>query len=277
MKHLEGEFQGYQNINLYYQCWLPDIEPGAVLLIVHGLADHSGRFANLINHFVPRGYAIYGYDQWGHGRSPGQKGYIDSFAHFVDDLGFFLRFVRSRHPDNKVFIVAHSVGGTVATAFTVAHQDEFDGLILSAATLKPGNSVSGVLIAIAPLLSLLVPKMGLYTIDAPSISRDQAVVNAYVNDPLVYRGKIRTRLGVEILRTMQALQSKLSKIRLPVLIMYGTADRLSEPEGSQMLYDAVSSSDKTLKTYDGFYHEIFNQPGHEQVLRDVEKWLTAHL
>lgn len=277
MTHIECEFQGCKNFNLFYQCWLPTNEPRAVLLVVHGLADHSGRYANLVNYFVPLGYAIYGFDQRGHGRSQGLRGSVEDFSDFVNDLDIFVHIVRNKHRKNKIFILAHSVGGTISTAYAISHQDKFDGLILSGATLKPGASVPSGLIAVAPILSLLIPKVGLYTIDASAISSDKSVVAAYINDPLVYRGKIRTRLGMEIIKTMQALPSKMSRIRLPLLILYGTADRLSEPKGSQMIYERTGSKDKTLKSYEGLYHEIFNEPKREQVFQDVKTWLEAHL
>ncbi|MFH1381594.1 MAG: lysophospholipase [Chloroflexota bacterium] len=276
IEHIEGEFHGYGGLTLYYQGWLPPNRPRAVLLVVHGLAEHSGRFGNLVNRFVPAGYGIYGFDQRGHGKSPGLRGYVDNFSSFVNDLGNFLRVVRSKHKDTKIFLVGHSVGGTIATTYAVSHQDEFDGLILSGATLKAGASVSPVLITVARLLSLFVPKVGLYTIEAAAISRDKSVVDAYLHDPLVYRGKIRARLGVEIIKAMQELPYQMSKIRLPVLILHGTADRLSEPGGSRMLYDRVGSGDKILKLYDGFFHEVFNEPGREQVFADVESWLATH-
>ncbi len=277
MKHLEDRFEGHRNLSLYYQSWLPADEPRAVLLVVHGLAEHSGRYLNLVNHFVPRGYAVYGFDQRGHGKSPGLRGYVERFSYFVDDLKTFLGMVRNKHRDTRIFIVGHSVGGTIATACAVHHQDDFDGLILSGATLKAGASVSSGLIVVARVLSLLLPKVGLDVIDASAISRDKAVVDAYVNDPLVYRGKIRARLGAELLKAMQILRSQMPKIDLPILIMHGTADRLSNPEGSEILYDRVSSGDKTLKLYDGFYHEIFNEPGREQVFGDMERWLEGHV
>jgi alpha-beta hydrolase superfamily lysophospholipase len=127
------------------------------------------------------------------------------------------------------------------------------------------------------MLSLLLPKMGISVLDASAISQDKAVVDAYVNDPLVYRGKIRARFGGEVIKTMQKLPRQMPKINLPILIMHGTADRLTDPEGSQMLYERVSSKDKTLKLYDGFYHEIFNEPGREQVFADMEAWLATHI
>ncbi len=277
MKHVEGKFKGYKNLNLYYQCWLPSNEPKAVLLIAHGLAEHSGRYNNIVNHFVPKGYAVYGLDQRGHGKSPGLRGYVERFSHFVSDLKTFSGIIRGKHQDAKIFIVGHSVGGTIATAYAVHYQDEFDGLILSGATLKVGASVSPGLIIIARVLSLLLPKMGLDVIDASAISQDKTVVDAYVDDPLVYRGKIRARLGAELIKAIQILQPQMSKIYLPILIMHGTADRLSDPRGSEILYDRVSSMDKTLKLYAGFYHEIFNEPERELVLSDLENWLNAHL
>ena len=277
MKHVESKFKGYKNLNLYYQCWLPSNEPKAVLLVAHGLAEHSGRYINIVNHFVPKGYAVYGFDQRGHGKSQGQRGYVERFSHFVSDLKTFSGIIRSKHRDAKIFIVGHSVGGTIATTYAVHYQDEFDGLVLSGATLKIGASVSPGLIIVARVLSLLLPKMGLDVIDASAISQDKTVVDAYVDDPLVYRGKIRARLGAELIKAIQILLPQMSKIHLPILIMHGTADRLSDPRGSEILYDRVSSRDKTLKLYDGFYHEIFNEPGREQVFADMEAWLVIRM
>jgi len=277
MERIEGQFKGYKNLNLYYQSWLPSNEPRAVLLVVHGFAEHSGRYINVVNHFVPKGYAVYIFDQRGHGRSQGLRGYVENFSYFVNDLETFLGVIRNKHHSAKIFIVGHSMGGTIATAYAVSHQDQVDGLLLSGTALKVGAGVPSGLIIIARLLSLLLPKVGLYVIDASAISRDKTVVDAYVNDPLVYRGKIRARLGVETIKAMQMLLSQMSTIHLPILIMHGTADRLSDPKGSEILYNGVKSRDRTLKLYDGFYHEIFNEPGRERVFTDMEAWLVAHV
>ncbi len=277
MEHLEAEFHGYRNYNPYYQCWLPVDEPKAVLLIVHGLADHSGRFGNLVNYFVQRGYAVFGFDFRGHGKSPGKKGYIEKFPIFVEDLKCFVDFIKNKYQNSKLFMIAHSVGGTVATEYAISHQEDIHGIILSAPTLKLGSSVPGFLVAIAPVLSFLIPRVGLYRIDASTISSDKSVVSAYINDPLVYRGKISTRLGVEIIKTIKSLSASMPKIQIPLLILYGTADRLSEPEGSRILFKLASSSDKAIKAYEGFYHEIFNEPKREIVFQDIETWLTSHL
>ena len=149
--------------------------------------------------------------------------------------------------------------------------------MVSAPLLKVGSSVSPATIAMAKVLSAIAPKMGVAVLDASTISRDKAVVDAYVNDPLVYRGKTTARLGVELINTQQKLPDQLPKITLPVLIMYGSEDKLCDPEGSKMLYEKVGSKDKTLKVYDGLYHEIFNEPEHEKVMADMETWLSARI
>lgn len=277
MKQVDGQFKGIDNLNLYYQCWLPTDEPKAILLVVHGLAEHSGRYSNLVNYFVLRGYAVYGFDQRGHGKSDGVKGYVDRFSCFVDDLDIFLKLVHSKHHDVKTFLVGHSIGGTIATAYTILHQCEFDGLILSGASLIIPSDVAAGTICAARILSLILPKAGLYVIDADCISQDRSVVNAYVDDLLVYRGKIRARLGVELIKAMGIVNRQLPEIHLPILVMHGTADRLSDPKGSRILYQKVSSADKMLKLYEGYYHEIFNEPGRGQVLADVESWLKIHI
>jgi alpha-beta hydrolase superfamily lysophospholipase len=247
------------------------------LLVAHGLAEHSGRYINVVNYFVPKGYAVCGFDYQGHGKSEGLLGYVKRFSCYLDELGAFLDILRDKYPENKIYIVGHSVGGNIAATFAANHQDEFDGLILSGATIKPGTGLSRVKIVMANFLSLILPKMGVDIIDASAISRDKAVVDAYINDPLVYRGKISARLGVELIRAMQELTHQMPQIKLHIMIMHGTDDRLCDPEGSLMLYERVSSPDKTLKLYDGLYHEIFNEPEREQVFKDMETWLIAHI
>jgi lysophospholipase len=169
------------------------------------------------------------------------------------------------------------MGGTIATAYAPEHQKELAGLILSGSSLIATASVSPALLAIAGIISALLPKMGVTVLDASTISRDKAVVDAYVNDPLVYRGKLPARMGAELARMWKTLPEQMPKIKLPILIMHGSADQLSDPAGSKLLYERVSSKDKTLKLYDGFYHEIFNEPEHKQVMADVEAWLTARV
>ncbi|MFH0914646.1 MAG: alpha/beta hydrolase [Chloroflexota bacterium] len=277
MEYTEGKFTGHRNLNLYYQCWLLDRCPKAVLVIAHGLAEHCGRYANLVNYFVPRDYAIFSFDQRGHGKSEGLRGHVERFSDYLSDLDTFLNLVRLKCGDARIFLIGHSMGGTIATAYAVEHQDALAGLVVSGAVLKVNSNVPPSAIAVSQVLSVLLPKTGVMTLDASALSRDEAVVDAYRGDPLVYRDKIRARLGVELMKAMESLERQMPRVKLPTLIMHGTADRLSPPAGSQMLYQRLGSSDKTLKLYDGFYHEIFNEPGHQQVLADLETWLASHV
>ena len=276
MQHTEGKFTGRNNLNLYYQSWLPDGVPIAVLVVVHGLAEHSGRYSNVVNYLVPKGYAIYSFDLRGHGKSEGKRGYVERFSYYADDLKTYCDMVRQQNKSAKIFLVGHSIGSTISTAYAINHQKELNGLIFSGTVLKAGASVTKLSILMAKVLSFLMPKVGVSSIDASTISRDKTVVEAYVNDPLVYRGKISARLGVELLNTMENLPSRITELSLPILIMHGSADRLSDPASSKLLFEHVSSKDKTLKVYEGFYHEIFNEPQGQQVFADVENWLKLH-
>jgi len=277
MEHREGKFNGYKGLQLYYQCWLPDNKPKAVLLVAHGLAEHSGRYKNLVDYFLPRGYAVYALDHRGHGKSEGIRSYVDNFNDYLTDLKTFYDMVRKENKDAKIFLFGHSLGATIATAYAIKHQKELDGLIVSGASLVPSTSVSPALLAMAGVVSALAPKMGVTLLDASAVSRDQAVVDAYVNDPLVFRGKVPARTGAELARMWKQLPEQMSTIKLPILIMHGFADRLSDPRGSKLLYERVGSKDKTLKLYDNCYHEICNEPEREQVFADMNAWLTKHI
>lgn len=215
MEHKEGTFKRQKNLNLYYQCWLPSGEPKAILLVVNGLAEHSGRYQNLVDYFVPKGYAVYSYDHRGHGRSEGARCYVERFSEYVDDLKSFFDIVRGEHKEAKVFLIGHSMGGTIATAYAIRYQQDLAGLLLSAATLKVGSTASPVLITMAGILSALLPKMGTIILDAPAISRDRAVVDAYVNDPLVYRGKIPARMAPSWLRLYRNCHRKCQRLLCP--------------------------------------------------------------
>lgn len=265
-------------MRLYQQNWLPAKDVKAVLLVVHGLFEHSGRYNNLARSLVPRGIAVCSFDLRGHGKSEGLRGYVDRFRDFTDDLEAFRILVSQRYPGKPLFLFGHSVGGTIAVAYAADHQRDVAGCVLSAAVAKPGSSVTSVSIAVARILSAILPKVGVALIDASAISRDERVVAAYVSDPLVYRGRVRARLGAELINMIErSLPSRMAATELPVLVLQGTEDRLSNTASCASIYESVKSKDKTIKNYDGFYHEILNEPGREQVLADIGIWLDHHI
>jgi acylglycerol lipase len=276
MEHQDGFFKGIRDTKTYYQAWLPEADPRAILIVVHGLAEHCGRYMNLVNHFVPSGYAVYGMDLIGHGKSEGARVYVQRFEDFTDTLKTFFDMVREWQPEKPTFLVGHSMGGLICAAYLLEHQREVSGAVLSGPSVKVPENISSATIFLGKVFSVLMPKAGLLALKAEGVSRDPAVVEAYVNDPLVYTGKTTARLAAELLKVMQRVSAEASKITLPVLIIQGGADRLVDPSGAQMLYERVGSKDKTIKVYDGLYHEVFNEPEHPQVLSYVEGWLESH-
>lgn len=260
MNHLEGWFEGRYATRLFYQRWLPDGQTRAVLLLVHGYAEHSGRYANLVDDVLPRGYAIYALDHRGHGRSEGERVMVEHASDYLIDLKTFFDMVRAEQPESPIFLVGHSMGAMIATAYTARHQDEFDGLVLSGGGITTEQTPP--------------PPVGLDL--ATTLSRDPRVGEAYASDPLVFRGEMPAE-RVERMAEMRAqLPHDARQITLPILIMAGAASPLGDGPRSQALYAVVGSADKTLKLYDELLHEIFNEPEHADVLADMAAWLEAH-
>ena len=277
MTHQEGYLKGVRDSNIYYQYWLPEETPKALLIVVHGLAEHSGRYMNVVNRFVPSGYAVYGIDHIGHGKSDGKRVYVKRFQDYINTLRIYIETIHDWQPGIPLFMIGHSMGGLIGAAYLLEHQHELSGAVFSGPGIKVPDSISASVILAGKMLSLVFPKTGILQLDANGVSKDPSVVAAYVNDPLVYTGKITARLGAEMLKTMQDVTEKANKISLPITIVQGGNDLLVDPNGAQLLYDLVSSADKTIKIYDGLYHEVFNEPEREQVLNDVQKWLEARL
>ena len=251
IKHQEGFFKGAGDVSIYHQSWLPEGEPKAVLIIVHGLAEHSGRYVNAVNHFVALGYAVYGIDHQGHGQSDGTRVYVDRFDDFIDPLKRYFDLVRGWQPNRPIFLIGHSMGGLISAAYLLEYQAELKGVVLSAPSIKVPDNISSRTIFIAKVLSTLVPKFPLVRLKVDGVSRDPNVVQAYVSDPLVHVGKVTARLGAELLKTMQRVTAEAFKISLPILILQGAQDRLVKPAGAQMLHATIGSTDKEIKVYLG--------------------------
>ncbi len=277
MKHTEGFLKGVRESNIYYQSWHPKKEAKAVLLIVPGMAEHSGRYMNLVNYFVPEGFALYGLDHIGHGKSDGTRILIDRFSDYTKTLKAFVNLVAEKETGKPIFIVGHSMGGLIAPIYLIDHQTDFKGAVISAPSVKIAEDTSPVAVVLSKILSKLAPKAGLLPLDSTYVSSDPAVVESYVNDPLVYKGKMTARLASEILSSMQRVTDEAHKINLPTIIVQGSEDKLVNPAGAKHLYDLISSEDKTLKIYDGFYHEVFNEPEHEVVMDDIHDWLKKRI
>ncbi|MEL7561860.1 lysophospholipase [Dehalogenimonas sp. 4OHTPN] len=276
MRYLEGDFNISKGQALYYQAWLPDSRFKAVVVLVHGLADHSGRYNNVIDYLVPKGYSVWSYDQRGHGKSPGKRCYIDRFADLTGDLSRFVDFVRQENPSLPLFIIGHSLGALEAAFYSTCHPTWVTGAVLSGLVLKAGESITKRTLKLVKTLSVIIPRLGVRQLECAGISRDENVVKNYIGDPLVFTGKIPARTGAEMLDAMSNVQALSAKIKLPVLLMHGASDRLAEPSGSQLFYNSIASTDKELHFFPGCYHEIFNEPCHDFVLGTMIRWLDKH-
>ena len=277
MKSTEGNFKGVRDANIFYQAWLPDGEVKAALLIVHGLGEYCGRYRNVVEHFVPLGYAVYGLDHLGHGKSDGGREQVERFEDYTEPLQTYYGMVKGWQPGKPIFLLGHSMGGLIECVYLLDHQADFKGAVISAPAIKVGDSISATTITLGKMLSVLAPKAGVLALDANGISHDPEVVKAYVNDPLVFHGKTPARLASEMLKGMQRVTAEVDKISLPFITVQGGQDKLVDPAGAQMLYDRAGSKDKTIKVYPGMYHEVFNEPERAVVLKDVETWLAAHI
>ncbi len=276
MEHREGTFQGTNALELFYQCWRPDGAPRATLAIVHGFGEHSGRYMNVVQHFVPRGYAIYGLDHRGHGRSPGPRGHINAWDEYRDDVRAFTQLAAAQEPQIPVFLWGHSLGGLIALEYALHYPEGLRGVIASAPLLGQAG-VSPILIALARVLSRLAPKFSLSTgLDATTLSRDPAVAPAYTSDPLVH-SLATPRLSTEITAAQEWTLAHAGEWRLPLLLFFGTADRLVPPANTRRFFDAVTWADKQKIEYEGAYHEVHNDIIYPQVMADVDQWLEVHL
>ncbi|WP_300463580.1 alpha/beta hydrolase [Desulfobacula sp.] len=277
MNHINGTFKSVRDSNIYYQAWLPEGKIKAVLFLIHGLGEYCGRYTNVVNYFLPLGYAVYGLDHIGHGRSDGEPEVIERFRDYTDTLALYYDMVKGWQPDTPVFIYGHSMGGLISCYYLLDHPGDFKGAILSAPAIKASDKISSVTILMGRILSWIAPRTGVMGMDASGVSRDPKVVEAYVNDDLVFHGKTPARLAVELLKAMGRVTTETHKLMLPFIVVQGDEDKLVDPGGAQMLYDNAGSKDKTLKRYRGWYHEVHNEPERATMFKDVETWLAAHL
>ncbi|QNO26046.1 lysophospholipase [Sphingopyxis sp. OPL5] len=262
---------------LYVTHWLPAGLPKAVVLLAHGYAEHAGRYEHVAKRLTDAGYAVYAVDHWGHGRSDGTPGFVPRFTAFTDGMAELLTLVEVNHGDTPRLLLGHSMGGLISTLFLIERQSAFVAAALSGPAIVPGAPPSRFTVWISRFLSRFFPRLGVLALDANGVSRDPAVVAAYLADPLVYTGKIGARLGKEFMDAMAAAQAGAPKITLPILLQHGEKDSLASVAGSQYLFDHVGSADKILKIYPGLFHEVYNEPEQGAVLDDLVGWFDAHV
>lgn len=269
-------FSSHDNLQLFARIWQAQDETQAVVALIHGGFEHSGRYAHVAEGLSNAGLGVYACDLRGHGRSQGRRGYIREFEDVLLDMDRFLSLVEREEPQKPLFILAHSAGGLVALSYILSRrQSSVRGIVLSAPALMICNVESPLTTTAVHVLAWVLPRVRIPLIDARFLSHDQKVVAAYRRDPLIPKHGLAVSVLSELLHTMRTVSRKFSEITIPFYIIHGTDDRLADIRGSQALYAAARSEDKTLKLHEGLYHELLNEPQRNAILKDIIAWITA--
>lgn len=263
-------------LRLASRAWMPaDLK--AVIAVVHGIAEHGGRYAWLAALANAQGIGVVTLDLRGHGQSPGERSYVEHFDDYLLDVDALWAKAGELAVARPLFLMGHSMGGAIALRWAAQRRRAMAGLILSSAALKIGGDVPRLLIALAPLLSRWLPHLRGTRFDPAVISRDPAQVAAYVNDPLVSLKAPPARTGAELLAAMESNRIAAAEMDLPVYLFHGDADRLTDPVGSRDIFEAWGGADKTLRLWPGSRHETLNDLDREAVVAELLDWVRAHV
>ena len=278
MKTESGNFRAQDGTSIYWKGWVPDNSPKAMVHVMHGYAEHIDRYGNVVNEILPAGYAVFGTDHRGHGKSQGKRGHVKSFQEFIDDERQFRReVIRARFPEIPYFVLGHSMGSLIAMNYVEQNAEDIKGLVLSGTGSQPGTDIPKILLTLTKILSNLLPAVHVKSPLPPEfISRDMAVVKAYIDDPLVYN-VITPRLAHEMNRYVVIGAQNAFKIKIPVLIQLGSMDTAFS--GQKELFEMIGAKDKTFKQYEGLKHEVYNElvADRAKVLADLRNWLDRHV
>ncbi|MEL6440508.1 MAG: lysophospholipase [Cyanobacteria bacterium J06621_8] len=275
----EGTFLGANGLELYYQCWHPQASAKAIVVLVHGFGVHSNIFSRLVEFLVQKDLGVYGFDLRGHGRSPGQRGYINSWTEHRLDLAAFLNLVQIKESHLPLFIIGQSMGGIVTLDYvlrTSAQQlKPIAGLILIAPAL--GLCITPWKLTLGKLLSLIYPRFALNTgIDYEAASRDPQVIEANRHDPLRH-AQGTARLSTELLKTINWVKGQAQELATPLLLLHGLADRVTPADSSQSFFQHLTLADKELRLYPNSYHELHSDTNCLEVATDIHSWIGNHL
>ena len=276
MKHLELNRQNKDGLNFYVQGWEPNHKPKAVVALIHGFGEHTGRYAHVGEAFNKAGYALIGYDLRGHGKSGGARGHTPSYDALMDDIADFLTWIETRYPDSPRFLYGHSMGGNLVLNFSLRRKPDVVGVIATDPWLKLAFDPPALQITLGKLMNNIAPGFTQKsTLETAALSHDPKIVDAYNNDPLVH-SKISARLFVSIYESGLWALDHAGEFSLPLLLMHGTNDRIISFAASAKFAKRAGKS-VTWKPWDGMYHEIHNEPGKAEVLNYMIQWMDDHL
>lgn len=272
---IEERIDSTKGISIFVRSWLPETAPRAVVVICHGVNSHGGQYMWVGEQFAAKGLAAYALDLRGRGRSDGERFYVEDVADYVSDVANTVTLAKSRHPGLPVFLLGHSAGGVTSGVYVLEHQAELTGFICESFAFQvpaPGFALTAI-----KALSHIAPRLPVLKLKNEDFSRDPKAVEALNDDPLT-ANEIQPAITVAALvRADERLHDEFPLVKLPVLILHGTDDKATVCKGSQFFYDTAGSKDKTLKLYDGHYHDLLNDVGKEAVLADITAWIDSHV
>jgi|KBSSwiStaDraftv2_1062776.scaffolds.fasta_scaffold498986_1 alpha-beta hydrolase superfamily lysophospholipase len=271
----ESSFEGVGGLRIATRSWRPDGTPRAVMILIHGFNAHSAYMTWPAEQLAARRIACHALDLRGRGKSEGERFYVEKFSDWLGDVDRLVRQARSENPGLPVFVLGHSAGGVIAASYVFEHQDEVAGLISESFAYDVGVPDAAALLLKG--ISHLVPHLHVYTLKNEIFSRDPAAVARMNSDPLIERESQPAETSAEMLRAADRLTENFPKFTVPVLILHGTADKATRPAGSRRFHDLAGSKDKTLKLYEGHFHDLLNDVDKEIVMADILAWIDARL
>ena len=271
----EEKIKGPGGLGIFVRSWQPGVDARAVVVICHGVNSHSGYFTWAAEQLVASGLAVYALDLQGRGQSDGERFYVDRISDYVHDVHAVISMAKSRNAGRPVYLLGHSAGGVVSCVYALEHQTDLAGLICESFAFQV--AAPDFALAVVKGLSHLAPHANVLRLKNEEFSRDPRVVDAMNSDPLIANEVQPTKTVAELVRADERLKAEFPLITLPVLILHGTADKVTNPKGSQLFYDTAGSSDKTLKLYEGHVHDLLNDLGKEHVMADIAGWIGARV
>ena len=275
MAATEATFEGVGGLNIFYRSWEPAGEPRAVVVICHGVNSHGGQYLWAAERLTESGFAVFALDLRGRGRSEGERFYVEDVADYASDVAGTIAIAKGLYPGLKLFLLGHSAGGVTSAIYVLDHQAEIDGFICESFAFQV--PAPGFALAAIKGLSHIAPRLGVLTLKNKDFSRDPDVVAALEADPYIKDETQPAATVAALVRADERLRAEFPTITLPLLIMHGTADKATVCEGSVFFHETAGSADKTLKLYEGHYHDLLADLGKEGVMADIKAWLEARL
>lgn len=263
-------------LDRFVRTWRPAASARAAVVIVHGICEHGGRYAELAECFYRAGFRVCVPDLLGHGHSAGPRVHVRRFEQFVADVERAVQLIRADEPRLPIFVLGHSMGGAIAARLAVRSPQPLSGVILSAPAVRVHDFLFPWLRKLAVVGSVLFPRVRLVRMGSRYLSRDPAVVADFERDPLVFHERFTVRIGAEVLRAARQVETEAARLTVPLLIMHGDQDVVVDLEGSRALYAGSGAADKTLRIYPGAYHDLFHDPGWPDRAAEASVWMTAH-